>query len=309
MSHEPHSGDCPRIWVIGSANMDLVVRTTRFPRPGETLLGGPFSAFPGGKGANQAVAAAKLGANVCFVGSVGKDSFGNQLLIGLREHGVDTTRVRRNGGTPTGVAAILVNEAGSNEIVVAPGANMDLSAHDVEETLIECGGDPVLVQLEIPIEAVEAACKAQTLFLDPAPARPLPSAVLEGVFLLTPNEVETEVLTGIVPSDPASCRLAASALLDRGVRNVVITLGDRGCFFLSPHDELIVPSRPVRAYDTVAAGDVFNASLAWSYAECDDWTRSLKVACSAAALSTTKAGAQASMPTLSELKLFAPDLF
>jgi len=309
-SQQVQNGTMKHVWVVGSANLDLVFRTAKFPKPGETLLGGPFASYPGGKGGNQAVAVGRLSGNVNFVGCVGMDSFGDSLARSLAESGVKTDHLAHHRTSVTGTAAILVDDEGRNEIVVAPGANWEVTASQVELALKNAGQDPVLVQLEIPMEAVMAAASSSTqLFLDPAPARLLSPELLARTFVITPNEVETEALTGIQPADIGSCRMAAGSLLDRGVEHVVIKLGEKGCFWMSATSEALVPAPSVKPIDTVAAGDVFNGGLAWFYASRRNWKNALELANYAAALSVTKAGAQSSMPTLEELRAFARDVF
>ena len=299
-----------RVWVVGSANLDMVFRTPRFPAPGETLLGGPFQSFPGGKGANQAVAIGQLEGEVSFVGCLGSDAFGEVLEESLQTAGVDTTYVCFSETASSGTAAILIDESGQNEIIVAPGANMELPVEHVRESLVVVGADePVLVQLEIPVECVEAAAEFGRLFLNPAPARALPDSLLAKTFAITPNESETELVSGIRPSSPETCRSAARILLDRGVRNVVITLGENGCYWTDGTSELTLEAPKVKAVDTVAAGDAFNGALAWFIAEGREWKEALNLANHAAALSVTRHGAQASMSTLEELRAFAPHLF
>lgn len=290
---------------MGSANLDLVFRTERFPSPGETLLGGPFASFPGGKGANQAVAAGNLGGAVSFVGCIGEDAFGKVLEQSLKESGVDVTHLYRTSNAATGTAAILVDQSGANEIIVAPGANLELTAEQVEDALQGVKPhDLVLVQLEISDDAVAAASRFGTLFLDPAPARHVSSQVFERTFALTPNETEAEFLTGIRPCDADSCEEAAKALLALGVKHVVITLGEKGCYWTSGERSLFVRAREVRALDTVAAGDAFNGALAWAFAEYGDWANALQQANAAAAIAVTRHGAQTSMPCRLELDAF-----
>ncbi len=297
-----------RVWVVGSANYDLVFRSPRFPRPGETILGGEFSSFPGGKGANQAVAIGKLGGNISFVGCVGDDAFGGLLRTSLDEAGVDTTHLSTHPSAPTGCASIVVDASGENEIIVASGSNLHVSPDLVRKALAHSQNDPVLVQLEVPMESVLAASAGRQLFLNPAPAQALSDTLLTTTYVITPNQEETQGLVGILPIDRDSCREAAGRLLDRGVSNVVITLGSAGCYWRSETDEAQIAAPSVKAVDTVGAGDAFNGALTWFISQGRIWQNALALATHVAALSVTKQGAQPSMPTLSELKEFAPNL-
>jgi ribokinase len=289
--------------------LDFVFRADRFPEAGETLLGGEFASFPGGKGANQAVAIGKLGGDVHFVGCVGDDRFGDVLIESLHAAGVDTSMLQRVEGVPSGCAGIVLDQSGQNRIIVAPGANLHVSPEQVQSAISAYPDAAFLAQLEIPIAAASEIGRCSKAFLNPAPAVPLAGSLLSELFALTPNETETEVLTGIQPSDPDSCRAAASALLDKGVKNVVITLGASGCYWLTAESELFVPSPAVRAVDTVAAGDCFSGALVYFLSEGRDWPNSLALATHAAALSVTRPGAQASMPTRAELQAFAGPLW
>lgn len=284
--------------MIGSANADLVFRAHRCPRGGETLIGGDFEAHPGGKGANQAVTAARLGGAVAFVGCIGDDPFAKMLAASLEEAGVDVSRLRKLPGTSSGCAMILVEQSsGQNRIVVAPGANGMVCAREAREAVLAHPTVPVLAQLEIPMEAVLAASEAERFFLNPAPATDLPDALLSRTFCIVPNETEAAALTGIAPSDANSCRAAAQALLIRGARNVVITLGERGAYWTDGRDEALQPARPVGAVDTTGAGDAFCGALALGISRGLEFPAALGKACAVAALSTTKPGAQPAMPS------------
>ena len=246
------------ILVVGSLNMDLVVSVPRHPRPGETLLGGAFHTFPGGKGANQAVAAARLGKPVRMIGRVGADEFGDALLATLQNDGVDTRCVQQDAQAASGVALITVSADGQNTIVVAAGANGRLSAQDVtaaEAAFIDAGA--VVLQLEIPLPAVEAAARlgrkhGAAVVLNPAPAQPLSDELLALADYLVPNQTELELLSG-----QPDLERGMRALMERGVRNLVVTLGERGARWVSPAGTLDAPAFAVRAVDTVAAGDAF----------------------------------------------------
>jgi ribokinase len=296
------------VLVVGSANMDLVVRSVRFPKPGETILGSSFETFPGGKGANQAAAAGLLGDQARFIGKVGGDAFGEELRQSLADAGVDTTHMLRDDG-PSGVAAILVDASAQNMIVVAPGANAKLSAQEVEAAIDAAPEARVLlVQLETPMETVLAAfrrfreSRQGIAILNPAPAAALPNALYELIDVITPNETEAAALTGLEPVDDASCRACAQALLDRGVGSVVITLGSHGCYWNDGRDELRLDAYHVEAVDTTAAGDAFNGALAVALSEGLPMRAALEFASAAGALAVTKAGAQAAMPSREEVE-------
>lgn len=296
-----------RVAVIGSSNTDMVVKTTRFPAPGETVLGGEFFVFPGGKGANQAVAAARVGADVRFFCALGDDPFGQQAQQGYASEGIRTDAIMKVTGVATGVALITVNEAGENEIVVAPGANAQLTAEYLSQQAHRLQeADIALAQLEIPMPAIgflAGFCRDRgiRLILNPAPAQPLAPDVLQGLFALTPNQSETEMLTGIRPDNPETAEAAARVLGDKGVQHVVITLGAKGVFYQGNEGKFQLTPPRVTAVDTTAAGDVFNGVLAAGLARGNSWKESLGLANRAAALSVTRMGAQASAPYLQEL--------
>lgn len=286
-----------RIVVIGSVNSDLVVRGPRIPLPGETVTGGTFLRADGGKGANQAVAAARAGADVTFVARVGEDELGRMAVAGLANEGIDVRLVGQDPDLSTGVALIMVDEAGENAISVAPGANARLSVDDVEaaRAAIE-SADALLTQLETPLPAVEravaiASAAGVTVILNPAPARPLPDSLMALIDVLTPNEGEAMYLSG--ESRPAT---AASKLRDLGVTTVVVTLGARGALIATEDRESLVPGFPVVAVDTTSAGDAFSGYLAVSIAEGLDLAGAVRRACAAGALATTVHGARPSLP-------------
>jgi ribokinase len=297
-----------RVLVAGSANTDMVVRVPRIPRPGETVLGGAFGMAAGGKGANQAVAAARAGARVTFVARVGDDLFGRQALDGFARDGIETRFVRATPGAATGIALITVDERGENSISVASGANALLAAADIEAAAEAFGAaDIVLLQLESPLETVEAAARAAKergvpVILNPAPARELGDGLLSLVTVLTPNEHEAKVLTGITVRDRRGAREAAGRLRARGLAIVVITLGERGVFVLSDAFDGHVPAFKVDPVDTTAAGDVFNGALAVALAERRPLPDALRFAQAAAAVSVTRPGAQPSAPTREEIE-------
>ena len=295
-----------KVVVVGSTNTDMTVRVPRLPTPGETVGGGDFRVTGGGKGANQAVAAARAGAPVVFVTALGTDDIGDRALDSLAAEGIDLRFVRRVPDAPSGIALILVDDAGENVIAVASGANAALRPEDVEAIAMTVEpGDAVLVQLEIPQPTVEAAValaqrRGARLILNPAPARPLSGALLAAVSLLTPNEHEAAALAehGSAVADPA--RMAA-ALHDRGVADVMITLGAAGVLVSSAAGSLRIPAFAVDAVDTTAAGDVFNGALAVALIEGRALTDAARFASAAAAISVTRPGARASAPHRAEI--------
>jgi ribokinase len=298
----------PALVVVGSANTDMIIQLDHLPRPGETLLGGTFSTAAGGKGANQAVAAARAGGRVALVACVGRDTLGREALAGYRRDRINTTHVRRDPVQPSGVALIFVARGGENCIAVAPGANHQLTSADVAraESAI-AGARAVLLQLEIPLAAVRAALRLARrhrvpVILNPAPAQPLPRALLSQIDLLTPNETEAELLTGIRVRQPASAIRAARALRAQGVGTVILTLGARGALVATSEGEELVPGFKVKAVDTTAAGDVFNGALAVALGEGRPLVAATRFACAAAALSVTRLGAQPSAPTRKEIE-------
>ncbi len=294
-----------RIVVVGSANVDLVVRTPHIPRPGETVLGRDFVMALGGKGANQAVGAARLGAEVTFLACVGTDTFGDQCLAGYEQEGIDTSYIKRVSDEATGVALISVANDGENSIAVASGANMRLTP-----SLIEAAGDAfaradvVLLQLEIPVESVIEAARLGRengipVVLNPAPAQSLPSDLLQAVDVLTPNRIELAQLLGVSESDVMAMddeNLAKSAL-GLGVPSAVITLGKEGALAAGSWGWVRVLSFPVEAIDTTGAGDAFNAGLVVALGRGGmDLPEATRYACACGALATTKVGAQPSLP-------------
>ena len=297
-----------RVCVVGSLNMDLVVKAPRLPRVGETVSGGTFATFPGGKGANQAVAAARLGARVAMVGRVGEDAFGRQLVDGLKRDGIDVAHVRVDPGAGTGVALIGVDGEGRNMIMVASGANMRVAPAGVDEARdAVAGARVVLLQLEIPIEAVvHAAAVARAagavVCLDPAPAVPLPEALYACVDVINPNEVEAEILTGVEIHSIADAERAAAALLERGPRIAVVKMGDRGASYLSRDGGGHAPAMAVKAVDTTAAGDAFAAALGVALGEGSGVADAVTFATRVAGIKVTRMGAQAGMPARAEVE-------
>jgi len=296
------------IVVVGSSNTDMIMKLDRIPKPGETVLGGEFSTAAGGKGANQAVAAARAGGKVTFVARVGDDVFGRQAVDGFVADGIDTVHVITDPHAPSGVALIFVDERGENSIAVASGANAYLTRQDIHSARDAIASAEVLVtQLETPLDTVLAAVELAVehgvrVVLNPAPAQPLGEGILRHVSVLTPNETEADLLTGIEISDDAAALAAAQRLKALGVESVLITLGSRGAFmFDSDHEELI-PGFEVEAVDTTAAGDVFNGALAVALAEGSALTEAVRFANAAAALAVTKLGAQPSAPSREEIE-------
>jgi ribokinase len=295
------------IYVIGSSNTDMVVKSSALPRPGETVLGGTFFMNPGGKGANQAVAAARLGGDVTFVCRVGDDLFGAQALTQFTAEGIQTQFITKDTALPSGVALIMVDEAGENSIAVAPGANNNLTRNVLVAAVQHIQSPSILlVQLEIPLDSVTYAIETgralgATVILNPAPSARLEPALLGKVSLITPNESEAEGLTGIQVKDSASAMSAAEQLHRWGVPVVVITMGSKGAFWSSEGNHGMVHAPEVSALDTTAAGDCFNGALAAALSEGLPLEAALQFSCRAAALSVTRLGAQASMPYRREL--------
>jgi ribokinase len=294
------------IFVIGSTNTDMVVKTDRFPLPGETILGGTFFMHAGGKGANQAVAAARLGGQVTLVTKLGNDIFGKQSLAGFKKENIQTDYVFLTEGKASGTALIIVNEEGENSIVVAPGANADLLPADIDYVLHFKKAAIILMQLEIPLETVayvakQAKVNHQQLIINPAPARQLDDELLEGLFLITPNETEAGFLSGIQVVDEPSASRAADILLSKGVQQVIITLGKQGAWFQNNNRKFMTPAPLVKAMDTTAAGDVFSGAIAVALIEKMDWEQAVSFAVQAASISVTRMGAQSSIPKREEL--------
>jgi len=295
-----------KIVVIGSSNIDMVVKTDKHPMPGETRLGGVFFMNAGGKGANQAVAAARLGGNITLVTKVGNDIFGRQTLEGFKKEHVNTDYVFVDESAASGTALIVVNKEGENSIVVAPGANANLLPADIDKVTDIAVAEILLLQLEIPLETISAVVKKarandQKVIINPAPAQKLSDELLNGLFLITPNETEASLLTDITVEDEATASQAAHVFLSKGVKNVIITLGKQGAYFQNENLKLIIDAPVVKAIDTTAAGDTFNGALAVAITENMNWEQAIKFAVTAASISVTRMGAQPSIPYRSEI--------
>ena len=301
-----------RVVVVGSLNMDLVVRSSRMPQPGETLVGQTFAQVPGGKGGNQAVAAARLGAQVSMIGRIGNDANGAQLKRGLEDEGIDCSGVSTDPALSTGVALITVDDASQNSIVIVAGSNGTLTPDAIaahESTLAQA--DVVVCQLETPRETVLAAMQTarrlgRTVVFNPAPVTErLPQGWLEASDFVIPNEIEAAALSGVKVDSPETARDAAWALREQGARTVIITLGGQGVFVLAEHDGQGAgthhPARRVNAVDTTAAGDTFVGGFAATLASGSNVDDAIRFGLAAAALSVTRAGAQPSIPHRSEV--------
>jgi len=296
-----------KILVIGSSNTDMVVQSEKLPVPGESVVGHQFLMNPGGKGANQAVAAAKLDGKVTFIAKVGNDIFGMEAKKGFEAHGMDTSYIIEDIENPSGVALIMVDAKGENCISVALGANLALKKVEIdaaEQAFVEA--DFLLMQLEVPLETVihaaeTANSKGIKVVLNPAPAQAIPAALYKHLHIITPNETEASMLTGIEVTDEVSAMKAAKALKAKGAEIVIITLGSKGALVVSDDMEELVPSQKVKAVDTTAAGDTFNGALVVGLSEGMALKEAVVFANKAAALSVTKMGAQSSIPLRNEL--------
>lgn len=299
-----------KILVVGSSNTDMVIKTKHLPRSGETVLGGTFFMNPGGKGANQAVAIARLGGQVAFICKTGSDIFGHQSQQLFEEEGIDTSYIFSDSKNPSGVALITVDEQAENCIVVASGANANLTPADLASA-IDCFEhvDMVLMQLEIPLSTVEyvaekAFRKNKKVILNPAPVQTLSPSLLKHLYLITPNETEAEMISGVKITDQQSAEEAAKTIAGMGVQNVIITLGSKGALAFCHSEMIMVPALKVEAVDTTAAGDVFNGALTLALAEGRSIEESVRFACKASAISVTRVGAQSSAPYRNEVDIF-----
>ncbi len=299
-----------KVVVVGSFMMDLVVKAERRPKVGETLVGEDFGMFIGGKGANQAIAASRLGADVHMVGRLGNDMFGDMFFESLEKDNINTEFIVRDTKVGTGVGTPVIDADGNNSIICIPRANMHLTAGDVEKAAdVITEADVLMLQLEVPIEASECAAEiarknGTAVILNPAPARELPDAFLEFVDYLTPNEVETEMLTGINVADENSAVNAAKILLDKGMKAVVLTLGSRGTLLLTEDTVSSLPAHKVNVIDTTAAGDAFCGGFAFGLAERLSLKDAVRYGNAAGAMAVTVMGAEPSMPTYEQIKVF-----
>ncbi|MBP7022885.1 MAG: ribokinase [Bacteroidales bacterium] len=298
-----------KILVIGSSNTDMVIKADRLPLPGETVIGGRFFMNPGGKGANQAIAAARLGGKVTLICKTGNDIFGKQSVELFKSEGINTSYLFSDAKNPSGVALITVDANGENCIVVASGANASLSPADIEIARAEVEqSNIVLMQLEIPIETVEFAAamaskKGGRVILNPAPARTLSEKLLKSLYMITPNKVEAEMLSGIKVTDWESAKRAADVIRAKGVNIVVVTLGSLGALIAENNKYYQVEAYKVDAVDTTAAGDTFSGALCVALSEGKSIVDSVKFAAKASALTVTKMGAQSSIPHRTELSV------
>lgn len=302
----------PKIVVVGSINMDLVLSCERLPRPGETLAARQCSEVSGGKGANQAVAASRMGGEVTLIGRVGDDVFGPQLIKRLQESNIATEHVQVCQSTSSGIALVMVESSGQNSIVIVPGANGRMTREDIRAVAEQIrSADMLVVQLEIPIDAIEEACRIAKeskvpVLLNPAPAPAMLPANLYDVDMICPNQTEAERLTGLVVNSGESAKRAAALLLDRGASQVVITLGKEGaCIGKRSEKEYqfeLVPSIVVEPIDTTAAGDAFIGALAVYLCEHQELLQACRMACVAGAVATTQWGAQTSLPWRAEVE-------
>jgi len=299
--------DNKKIVVVGSSNMDMVVKTDHIPVPGETVLSGSFFMNPGGKGANQAVAVARLGGEVLFVSKMGNDVFGKQFSQLFNDEGIDTRYILSDEDLPSGVALITVDKAGENSIVVASGANANLQTSDMDGALVQIASAGILlVQLEIPMTTVNyvvkfASANGVKVIVNPAPANILSEDVLQCIYILTPNKTEASMISGVEVTDLKSAKKAAEVICKMGAKNVVVTMGPLGAVICKNGQCSEVKARKVDTVDTTAAGDVFNGALAVAVAEGKDLEDAVDFACEAAAISVTRLGAQSSIPYRTEL--------
>jgi ribokinase len=298
------------ILVIGSANMDLVVSTERFPNPGETIFGKKFNMFPGGKGANQAVCCAMLGSKTLFIAKMGNDDFCKRISKNLEHAGVGLQYLLIDDEGSTGTALITVDKTGENKIIVIPGSNMKLSPFDIDQKKNLFSEVKIAIaQLEIPTDTViKAATLAKeneaTFILNPAPAQELPEKLFSLVDYLTPNETELEILSGITINNETSIEKAARILLNKGVKNVIVTIGVKGAFLINNERKEIFPTNKVKVVDTTGAGDAFNGALAFALSNGEEVDKAIHFANLVASHCITKMGAQSSMPKLEEINIY-----
>ncbi len=298
-----------KILVVGSTNMDMVVKTNHIPKPGETVLGGTFFMNPGGKGANQAVAVSRLGGEVVFISKIGNDIFGKQSSKIFGDEGINIGGIYAEVNSPSGIALITVDKHGENSIVVAPGSNSFLDKNNVKDAIDKFPESEILlVQLEIPIETVKFAIELAferkiRVILNPAPVNPEILSILNLVDIITPNAQEASTLANYPVEDLESAKIAAKKIRELGVNTIIITLGKEGALVYDQEDYYIIEAPIVDAVDTTAAGDVFNGALAVALAEGKEMRHAVTFACRCAAISVTKMGAQSSIPHRNEIIL------
>ena len=297
-----------KILVIGSLNMDSVIQTPYMPKPGETIMGTDISLVPGGKGANQAYAAGKLGGDVAMLGAVGKDSFGNIMIENLKSVGVNVRGIQQLEEIHTGQAYITVNAEGQNSIIVIAGANAEVSTKVIDDNMeLIDKSDIIIMQLEIPIDTVKyvkdiAIKKGKLVILDPAPAvAGLPDDFWQGIDYIKPNETELEILAGKPIGTEEELKRSAREMLDRGVKNVIVTLGEKGCLFVSEDEERLIPTKQVEVVDSTAAGDSFTAAFALSLSKGESVEEAVAFGQKVSGIAVTRKGAQTSVPGPDEL--------
>lgn len=291
-----------KIVVIGSSNTDMVASVSDFPAPGETIMGFDFMMNAGGKGANQAVAAARCGGEVTFIGSIGNDQTGLESIENLKNEGIITSNIKTDANAPSGVALIFVNKEGENVIVVAPGSNMSLTKTEIDDVRdVISDSEILLMQLEVPLDTVNHAAKVgyelgKKVILNPAPATDLPEDIFPCLYIITPNETEAEILTGIKVTDEESAEKAAEILKGKGVEIVIITLGSAGAYIYSDDIKELVPAPKVKPVDTTAAGDCFNGALSVGLIQNKSLKEAVLFANEKASIAVTRKGAQDSIP-------------
>lgn len=297
------------ICVIGSLNMDLVVNVDTMPKPGQTIIGSNFKEVPGGKGANQAVAMARLNGNVSMIGKVGEDGFGQTLINSLKNDKVDTTYIQTSKGA-TGVALITVDKNAQNSIVVSPGANFEVKEDDIDNNIEAIkNSDIVVLQLETPLNTIKYALnKAKELnkytILNPAPAVKLDDEIIKNVDLLTPNETELEIISGVSIETEEDIQKAAQIMIEKGVKELIVTLGSKGSLYINKEKSMFKKAYKVEVVDTTAAGDSYTGALAVALSQDKNIEDAMDFASKVGALSVLKEGAQSSLPTLEDVKNF-----
>lgn len=297
------------ICVIGSLNMDLVVNVDKMPKPGQTIIGSNFKEVPGGKGANQAVAMARLNGNVSMIGKVGEDGFGQTLINALKNDKVDTTYIKTTKGA-TGVALITVDNNAQNSIVVSPGANFEVKEEDIDNNIEAIkNSDIVVLQLETPLNTIKYALKKSKelnkyTILNPAPALKLDDEIIKNVDLLTPNETELEIISGVSIETEEDIQKAAQIMIEKGVKELIVTLGSKGSLYINKEKSIFKKAYKVEAVDTTAAGDSYTAALAVALSKDKNIKEAMDFASKVGALSVLKEGAQSSLPTLEDVENF-----